>query len=122
MASSRVIEKKWVENFKKSPLVDKDSMQFNQRIAHQLFYGKEDPEYPDDFPHGFKTFYDQQYAEERSTCVDTTLHYLHFVGIRMSRTAIDQYLILNTADFHKFIKKAYFILRTLASNRYNHYI
>lgn len=116
MASSRVIRTKWIENFRKSPLVDRKTGRFLHRFAYQLFYGKDDPEYPDDFPHNFRAFYESQYEYDRSTSVETTLRFLHFVGIRLRREMLDQYLILNSSDFHKVVRKAYFILRTLAHN------
>lgn len=117
MASSRVIQKKWVENFKRSPLVNKETRKFNKGIAYQLFYGRNDPEYPADFPQDFQGFYNNQYENDRNSCIDTCLHFLHFIGIRLSKEAVLKQLQLNSADFHKVLKKTFFILRTLAHHR-----
>lgn len=114
MASSRVTQKKWVENFKRSPLVKKDIGKFNIRIAYQLFYGKNDPTYPEDFPHNFEFFYQNQNDNDRGTCIETCLRFLYFIGIRLRKEAVDKQLQLNSADFHMLLKKTYFILRTLA--------
>lgn len=114
MASSRVIRNKWIENFKKCPLVNRRARGFEHRLAYQLFYGKDDPEYPDDYPQNFRGFFEQQYEYDRPTSIEITLRFLDFVGIRLTRKALDEYFNLNSADFHKFMKKAYFILRTLA--------
>ena len=57
MPTAKNIEKNWIENFKKSPLIDKDSGLFLSKIAQQLFYGKQDESYPSDYPYGFTDFY-----------------------------------------------------------------
>jgi len=55
--SIRDLEKKWIENFKKSPLVDKNTGVFLSNYAYQLFYGKQGDNYPSDFPHDFLHIY-----------------------------------------------------------------
>ena len=114
MASSRVIRNKWMENFKKSPLVNKETRKFNKDIAFQLFYGRKHPEYPETYPQGFQEFYNHQNENDRDICIDTCLHFLHFIGIRLSKEAVDKQLQINTADFHKLMTKTFFILKTLA--------
>jgi hypothetical protein len=44
--SIKLIEKKWIENFKKSALIDKANGNYNSSYTHQLFYRKQDDSYP----------------------------------------------------------------------------
>lgn len=114
MAQSHRIQKRWIESFAKCPLVDKQTNAFDGTIARQLFYGKKDDNYPDKYPHGFHTFYNSSYNNEKDEIIDTTLIYLKFIGIRIRKEAVESHLESAPSDLHLLLKKTYFILRTLA--------
>ncbi len=114
MAASHRTQKKWVENFARSPLVGKASRSFDKNVARQLFYGKTNPDYPDTYPAGFQQFYNSSYALERDEAVETSIRYLHFIGIRLRLEAVHLHLTSYPEDFHVFLRKVFFILRTLA--------
>lgn len=112
--NTRNIEKKWIDNFKKSPLVDKDSGAFQSSYAHQLFYGKQDDSYPSDFPHDFSHFFNSCDDTDRDTAVENLTEYLSFIGIKIRKEAICNHLEKFPDDFNKLTKKCYYIFKTLA--------
>ena len=75
MPTTKNIEKKWIDNFKKSPLVDKDSGVFQSGIAHQLFYGKQDESYPSDYPYDFTHFFNSSDGGDRETAIESLIEY-----------------------------------------------
>lgn len=117
MASNYSIQKRWIENFNKSPLVDRPTKSFKKSVAWQLFYGRTDDTFPEDYPHGFERFYNSQYEYDRSDAVDTALKYLHFIGIKLRREAVVSHLQGAPADYHTFLKKSYYLLKKLAHHR-----
>ena len=117
MATKYTIQKKWIANFGKSPLVNKDTGYFNQNNARQLFYGKKDSDYPETYPEGYESFYNSSYALERADAIETVLKFLHFIGIKLRREAVDAHLMVAPEDFHLLLKKTYYLLRTLAHHR-----
>jgi len=117
MATKYNIQKKWIANFGKSPLVNKDTGYFNKENASQLFYGKKDGGYPETYPEGYESFYNSSFALERADAIETVLKFLHFVGIKLRREAVDAHLIVAPEDFHLLLKKSYYLLRTLAHHR-----
>jgi hypothetical protein len=119
MAKSYNYRKKWIDNFTKCPLVDSTSNLYLPKIAHQLFYGKSDEDYPPAYPCNFKDFHNTIYALDRSDVLDETLKFLYFIGVTLSKEALDKYLQQFPEQYHMFMKKAYFLLRTLAHPRDN---
>jgi ATP-dependent DNA helicase PIF1 len=117
MAKTFNYPKKWMENFSKCPLVDRDNKVYRHKIAHQLFYGKASDDYPPDFPHNFKDFYNTIYTLDRADAIDEVMKFLHFVGITLSREKLDSYLANFPDKYHLFMKKTFFIVRTLAHQR-----
>lgn len=117
MATRYSIQKKWIENFNKCPLVNKESGFFNKAIAWQLFYGRRDDDYPANYPPSFESFYNSSYALERDEAIETVLKYLHFIGIRLRKEAVTSHLQVAPEDFHLLLKKSYFLLRTLAHHK-----
>lgn len=117
--NTRNIEKKWIDNFKKSPLVDKESGAFQSSYAHQLFYGKQDDTYPSDFPHDFSHFFNSCNDTDRDTAVENLTEYLSFIGIKIRKEAICNHLEKFPDDFNKLTKKCYYIFKTLAHYRTN---
>lgn len=110
----RNIEKKWINNFKKSPLVNKATGAFLSNYARQLFYGKQDDCYPSGYPNDFNHFYRNCENENRENVIDTLLIFLNFIGINIRKEAINQHLEKFPDDFSKLTKKCFFIFRTLA--------
>ncbi len=108
------IERKWIENFKKTPLVDRETGTFRSSYAHQLFYGKKDDTYPDDFPHDFSHFYNSCDKIDQETAIETLTEYLNFIGIKIRKEAIIVHLEKYPDEFDKLTKKCYYILKTLA--------
>jgi ATP-dependent DNA helicase PIF1 len=114
MQTIKKIAKKWVDNFKKSPLVDKDSGIFQSGIAHQLFYGKQDETYPSDYPHAFASFFNNSDKEISETVIESLIEYLGFIGIKIRKEAINNHLEKFPDDLNKLTKKCYYIFKTLA--------
>lgn len=114
MPTPKNIEKDWIENFKKSPLVDKDSGVFQSGIAQQLFYGKQDECYPSDYPYGFTDFYNSSEGGDRATEIESLIEYLSFIGIKIREEAINNHLEKFPDDFSKLTKKCHYIFKTLA--------
>lgn len=108
------IEKKWIDNFKKSPLVDKENGTFQSNYAHQLFYGKQDDTYPSEFPHDFSHFYNSCNEIDRNAAIENLTEYLSFIGIKIRKETISNHLEKFPDDFGKLIKKCYYIFKTLA--------
>lgn len=112
--NTRNIEKKWIDNFKKSPLIDKESGAFRSAYAHQLFYGKQDDSYPSYFPHDFSHFFNSCDDIDRDTALENLTEYLSFIGIKIRKEAISNHLEKFPDDFTKLTKKCYYIFKTLA--------
>lgn len=110
----RTLERKWIDNFKKSPLVDKETQTFQSNYAHQLFYGKQDESYPSDFPYDFAHFYNSCDQTDRDTAIENLTEYLSFIGIKIRKEAINRHLEKYPDDFSKLTKKCYYIFKTLA--------
>ena len=56
MSNISIVEKKWIENFAKSPLVDGEGV--NGDFAFQFFYGKsEESTCPESFLFDFNSYY-----------------------------------------------------------------
>jgi hypothetical protein len=116
MPSHSSIQKKWIAHFNRSPLVDQKHGHFNAGIARQVFYGKSQPDFPDHYPSDFYGFYNSHYELDRLVAIETTLRFLHFIGVRIDRTAVLTHLQQYPEDFHILMKKSFFLLRTLAHN------
>ena len=69
MPNTRTIERKWIENFKKCPLIDKETGTFKSQYANHFFYGKQDDTYPSDYPHDFIKFYGTYGNIDRDTAI-----------------------------------------------------
>jgi hypothetical protein len=78
MANNDNIQKRWIENFNRYPLVNKDSRLFNTSIARQLIYGKTDVNHPEYYSTGFESV-SNVYELDRAVAVETTTRYLHIL-------------------------------------------
>jgi len=108
------IEKKWIDNFKKSPLVDWDTDAFQSNLAYQLYYGKKDEDYPSNYPHNFLEFSHASAGLERNAAISSLVEYLNFIGIKIREEAIHKHLDKWPLDFSKLINKCKYIFKTLA--------
>ncbi|HYG04058.1 MAG TPA: hypothetical protein VD927_16545 [Chryseosolibacter sp.] len=107
-------ERKWIENFIRSPLVDRKEHKFRQSFAQQLFSGRYGDDYPEEYPSNFQQFYNLLYDRERHECIDTALRFLNFIGIQLTREQVEQHLEKMPSDYEVFLRKTYYLLRTLA--------
>lgn len=114
MLSIKQIERKWVENFKKSPLVYGKEKTFNTIFANQLFYGREDSSYPEKYPDNYNDFFNTGEDLDVDTIVETIIEFLHFVGIKISKNKILAHLEKYPEDLEKLKRKCYYILKSLA--------
>ncbi len=106
------IEKTWIQNFKKSPLITDGT--YNPLIARQLYYGpNENSELP--FKKGFQDFNDDFDFSEAEKNLDELLEYLHFIGITISKKSIIDGIARGTTSYQKITKKAFYIFKHLAS-------
>jgi ATP-dependent DNA helicase PIF1 len=115
MSDIKIIEKKWIVNFKKSPLVDDSTGLFKSDYAHQLFYGRpENSLYPSIFPHDFKKYYVSWSTFDPLKALDTCTLFLNFIGITLNDSKLKEHIKKNPAEARKFIDKCYYILKMLA--------
>jgi ATP-dependent DNA helicase PIF1 len=119
MQPIKKIERKWLDNFKKSPLVDKSTGQFNSSIAHQLFYGKKEESYPAAYPCNFQRFYNECSEIDRTIAIETITDFLGILGINIRTQAIENHLEQFPDDFAKISRKCYYILKTFAHFKEN---
>jgi len=110
----RSLEKKWILNFKKTLFVDKDNMSFRSSLSYQLFYGRQDESYPEDYPHDFCEFYDNVDDFDQETIIETVAEYLNVIGIKIQSEKINKHLEKYPGDLEKLIRKTYYILKALA--------
>jgi hypothetical protein len=79
------IENSWLQNFKKSPLINDES--FNPSIARQLYHGP-DKESDLPFKEGFRNFKENCDNSDTENNIDYLLQYLHLIGITISKKSI----------------------------------
>lgn len=118
MWNIRKIERRWVENFKRSPLVDKETGIFQKEYARQLLLGRKEDTYPIFYPHNFQEFYDHCLSNEKvdkEAAVGHLIRFLHFIGIRIRSQVVANHLRLFPNDFSTLIRKSYYIFKMLAS-------
>ncbi len=110
-----VIEKKWIANFAKSPLVDESSGNFKSDYAHQLFYERPaESTYPPDFPNNFSNFYFELANTDIQKALETCCVFLNFAGIGIDHKKAIEHIRQNPSDYKKFVEKCYYIIKTLA--------
>jgi ATP-dependent DNA helicase PIF1 len=114
MSNIKALEKKWIENFKKSPLVDKSTGLFKSDYAHQLFYGKTDSLYPINFPHDFQRHYSTYNTIDQSVALEIFNTFLKFIGIEIRHENLKKHIEGNSLDYKKFVDKCYYIFKMLA--------
>lgn len=103
-----------MEHFLACALVDSATGQFQQRLAHQLFYGRLDDSYPINFPDNFDEFYKKLGKNTQGEELDKLIVFLNFIGIHLRQEQIQKHLSIFPDDFLKIHRNAYYIFKTLA--------
>ena len=118
MSNISVVEKKWIENFSKSPLIDESTGLFKKDYAHVLFYERpEESLYPSDFPNNFNSFFRNHNSRDILSVLSACCAYLNFVGISIEYQKVVEFIRNTPPEFPKFVNKCYYILKTLAHNQ-----
>jgi ATP-dependent DNA helicase PIF1 len=118
MSNISILEKKWIENLSKSPLVDEQTLLFKSDYAHQLFY--ERPEgslYPPDFPNDFSKFYNTHFSLDIQKVLNTCCVFLNFIGISIENKKVLEHVKSNPLEYKQFVDRCYYILKSLAHNQ-----
>ena len=108
------VEKKWLEGFRKSPMVNVKIGEFDKKVARQLFYGRTEPDYHESWPADFKGFFAEISADNKKDNVSRLVDYLSMTGIKIQKEEILKYLESNPGEFNAVFKKTHDILKTLA--------
>lgn len=114
MPDHRKTEKAWVENFKRSPLVDPLTGNFNSSFARQLYYQKDDELYPADYPHGFINHYATFYEIEKKAAVSIADNFLSFIGIEITAELLYDHVYESDENYQRYIDACKNILKMLA--------
>ena len=113
MNDLKKIEKSWLKNFQKSPLVSNNEFQSN--IAYQLFHGfSNDSQYKARFKLGFVDF-NKNLGKVYSTIqLEEVLNYLDFIGITINKENIEKSVLKNEFNWTTFLKKTFYLLKQLS--------
>ncbi len=114
MANTRQIERRWIDNFRSTNLIDKTINKFDPSIAKQFFNGKSQENYPSEFPENFKGVYSQLDSKEKEEVVEILISFLNFVGIKMTKAHIITHIDKFPNEFTTFKKKCFFIFKSIA--------
>jgi len=115
MFNLKAVEKKWIENFSKSPLVDEAAGVFNSDFAFQFFYGKsENSLCPDNFLFDFNGYYNNHASLDVSAVLDKCCEFLGFVGINLNNNRLKEFIKSNPSEYKNFVGKCYYILKPIA--------
>jgi ATP-dependent DNA helicase PIF1 len=120
MSNIKIVEKKWIENFRNSQLVDSSTGLFKSDFAFQLFYGKsENSLCPDDFLFDFKSYYSIHPSLDVLAVLERCNEFLSFIGIKLSGDRLKEHIRKNPAEYKNFVDKCYYLLKTLAHHGQN---
>lgn len=115
MTDRKALERRWIENFKKSGLIDEATGLFKADYAYQLFYGRtENSTYPTDFPSGFHKFYFDSPNIDIEKALAICIRFLKFVGIELTDIKLKELIKRQPSDYKKIVDKSYYLLKMLA--------
>lgn len=114
--SLRTTENRWIRNFQKSAFVRKEDKALRLDLTHQLYHGKSNSSYPDDFPHGFEYFYRSHREKEIDQFIDEIIGYLNVIGISITSQSIREFLEKFPEHSDVLVRKVNYLLRKLAYN------
>jgi len=118
MSNISIVEKKWIENFSKSALIEEQTGLFKSDFARQLFYERpEESLYPPEYLNNFNSFYNTYFSLDIASALNTCCLYLNFVGISIDNKRVLEHVKSNPAEYQKFVNKCYYILKSLAHNQ-----
>lgn len=109
---TKKIEKKWLDNFKKSPLVIDNT--YNSHFANQLFHGFDEENEFTGIYMGFENFHDSFDFSKPEKQLNEFLKYLHIIGITLSKRAVTDAIALGVNNYQSILKKAFYLLRQLS--------
>src|ERR1700750_2965522 len=113
MSNISIVEKKWIENFAKSLLVDAEGV--NGDFAFQFFYGKsEESTCPENFLFDFNSYYHLHSSLDIQAVLETCREYLGFIGIQLNGDRLKEFIKGNPDEYKNFVNKCYYILKTIA--------
>lgn len=113
MSNISIVEKKWIEDFGKSPLVDAEGV--NGDFAFQFFYGKsEESTCPENFLFDFNSYYNLHSSLDIQAVLETCREYLGFIGIQLNGDRLKEFIKSNPGEYKNFVNKCYYILKTIA--------
>src|SRR3569833_1743958 len=93
MSNLKAVEKKWIENFSKSPLVDRAIEAVNPQFAFEFFYGKsEESRCPEEFLFDFNSHYNNRAALDVASMLEKCCEYLGFIGVQLSIEKVKEFL------------------------------
>lgn len=114
MHQTRQIERQWLRNFKKSALVDQFTLKINPDISRQLYYAKQDDDYPAELPSDFEKIFHDYTSWPQHQVINACVEFLAAVGIKIKPQRIYEHLGLHPNDYSKLVTKTHYILKTLA--------
>lgn len=79
-----------------------------------MFYGATDPRYASEYPQNFNQLKETYREKSTNEVLKETLRFLHFVGIKIRLSAVQNHLTAYPDDLDKFMRKAYYTLKHLA--------
>ena len=114
MSNLKALEKKWIENFSKSPLVDRAQEAVNPQFAFEFFYGKSaESTCPDNFLFDFNSYYNNHTSLDIPAVLDKCLEFLGFIGIQLNSDRLKEFIKNNPTEYKNFVDKCYYILKTI---------
>ncbi len=109
----RKIEKKWIQNFLSSSLVEGETLQ--KDLTHQIFYGLKEENKDADFPAGFKQLYEQRSSfESLHVLLNRVQDFLLYAGITLREERVLSHLEKFPDDAEKVWRNCFYFFKTLA--------
>ena len=113
MKNIKLIEKKWLANFKNSEFV-KDGV-FNSSLAYDFFNGfNEKDKHFKTFGNGFKNFNDNFDYSNQESQLKTLIKFLHFIGLEVSLKAINNAIDTGQCNCQQIVKKTFYLLKQIS--------
>lgn len=113
MKNIKLIEKRWLANFKNSEFV-KDGV-FNSSFASCFFNGfNEEDEHFKSFGNGFQEFNDEFDYSNQDSELKRLLKFLHFIGIDVNFKSIKDAIDTGQCDCQKIVKKTFYLLKQIS--------
>ncbi|MES2808468.1 MAG: AAA family ATPase [Bacteroidota bacterium] len=114
MSNLKTLERKWIDNFRKSALIDSSNNTFKSELAFQVFYGKKNDDFPINFPHNFKSHHLNFPNINTADSLNIFLEFLRFIGINMQYEKLEKFIRSNPSEYKRFADKCYYIFKMLA--------